>query len=77
MANADENLPLAVTLREVIAAQLLISTGEKVDTAALASLNAKLDAQLDAFRKHLGVVRFGAVLKNAWRRAEPAADEQE
>ena len=76
MATNDDTLPLAITLREVIAIQLLISTGEKVDVAALESLNAKLDAELDAFRKRLGTVRFGAVLKNAWRRAEPpAADE--
>jgi hypothetical protein len=76
VATNDDTLPIDVTLREVVAAQLLIATGEKVDGAALESLNRKLDAQLDAFRKHLGVVRFGAVLKNAWRRAEsPAAEE--
>jgi hypothetical protein len=76
MARAEETLPLDVTLREVIAAQLLLSAGERVDAEALDSLNRKLDAQLDAFRHKLGTVRFGAVLKNAWRRAEQAADDE-
>ncbi|HEV7214599.1 MAG TPA: hypothetical protein VGP33_05695 [Chloroflexota bacterium] len=69
MPEHDDTLPLAITLREVIAMQVLISSGERLDAEAIQSLNRKLDAQLDIFRLQLGTVRFGAVLKNAWRRA--------
>lgn len=75
MAQADDELPLDLTLREVVAAQVLIASGERLDDEALATLNTKLEAQLDAFRRHLGTVRFGAVLKNAWRRADPPAGD--
>jgi hypothetical protein len=74
MPKAGNELPLDITLREVIAAQLLIATGERIDEEALTSLNAKLEAHLDVFRRHLGTVRFGAVLKNAWRRADAPDD---
>ena len=76
MPKQDETLPLDVTLREVIAIQVLVASGERVDSEALESLNRKLDAHLDAFRRHLGTVRFGAVLKNAWRRAGEDQDKQ-
>ena len=69
MAEHDDSLPLDITLREVVAMQVLISSGERLDAEAIQSLNRKLDAQLDLFRRQLGTVRFGAVLKNAWRRA--------
>ena len=55
---------------------MLITSGEHVDTEALDSLNRKLDAQLDAFRRELGTVRFGAVLKNAWRRSDSASSKE-
>lgn len=77
MTPHNDTLPLDLTLREVVAAQVLIASGERVDAEALESLNRKLDAQLDAFRHHLGTVRFGAVLKNAWRRSEPMANDEE
>jgi len=77
MPNRNDALPFDITLREVVAAQLLIASGERVDAEALASLNSKLDAQLDAFRHHLGTVRFGAILKNAWRRSEPTAPNED
>jgi hypothetical protein len=76
MPGRNDTLPLDITLREVIAAQVLIASGERVDTEALAALNVKLDAQLDAFRRELGIVRFGAVLKNAWRRSDPASTDE-
>jgi hypothetical protein len=69
MPEHDDSLPLDITLREVIAMQVLISSGERLDAEAIQALNRKLDAQLDRFRLQLGTVRFGAVLKNAWRRA--------
>jgi hypothetical protein len=72
VATPDETLPLAVTLREVVAMQVLIASGERLDAEALEGLNQKLEAQLDQFRHQLGTVRFGAVLKNAWRRSDPA-----
>jgi hypothetical protein len=77
MPQATDALPFDITLREVVAAQVLIASGERVDAEALESLNRKLDAQLDAFRHHLGTVRFGAVLKNAWRRSDPTATDEE
>jgi hypothetical protein len=77
MPQPNDTLPFDITLREVVAAQVLISSGERVDPEALESLNRKLDAQLDAFRRHLGTVRFGAVLKNAWRRGEPTGTDEE
>ena len=70
MERQEELLPLEISLREVVATQVLITSGERVDAEALDSLNRKLDAQLDAFRRKLGTVRFGALLKNAWRRAD-------
>ena len=76
MPGQKDSLPLDITLREVIAAQVLITSGEHVDTEALDSLNRKLDAQLDAFRRELGTVRFGAVLKNAWRRSDSASSKE-
>ena len=76
MAVQNDTLPFAITLREVIAVQVLVASGERLDTEALESLNRKLDAQLDAFRRELGTVRFGAVLKNAWRRADPASTDE-
>ena len=77
MPRPEDTLPLDLTLREVIAAQLLIASGQRVDDAALETLNRKLDAQLDAFRRHLGTVRFGAVMKNAWRRADAQESQEE
>ena len=76
MPDHNDSLPLDITLREVVALQVLIASGERLDAEALGSLNRKLDAQLDLFRRQLGTVRFGAVLKNAWRRAgtEPSAE---
>lgn len=76
MADHSDTLPLDITLREVIAAQVLISSGEQLDAEAIQSLNRKLDAQLDLFRRQLGTVRFGAVLKNAWRRAGTEPSEE-
>ena len=76
MPGQNDSLPLDITLREVIAAQVLITSGERVDTEALDSLSRKLDVQLDAFRRELGTVRFGALLKNAWRRADPASPNE-
>ena len=76
MAVQNDTLPFAITLREVIAVQVLVASGERLDTEALESLNRKLDAQLDAFRRELGTVRFGAVLKNAWRRADAASTDE-
>ena len=75
MAERDETLPLELTLREVLATQVLVASGERLDAEALASLERKLDDQLEAFRKQLGTVRFGAVLKNAWRRSERPGEE--
>jgi hypothetical protein len=75
MAGRDETLPLELTLREVLAAQVLVASGERLDAEALASLERKLDDQLEAFRKQLGTVRFGGVLKNAWRRSERPGEE--
>ena len=69
MPDPSDSLPLDITLRELIAMQVLISSGERLDAEAIQSLNRKLDEQLDLFRRQLGTVRFGAVLKNAWRRA--------
>lgn len=56
--------------------QVLIASGERLDPEALAALNQKLETQLEQFRHRLGTVRFGAVLKNAWRRSDAAEPDQ-
>ncbi len=67
MADAD-TLSVEFSLRELLALQVLLSSGERLDEASLVTSAQKVDAAMEAFRHKIGTVRFGAVLKNAWRR---------
>lgn len=54
--------------REIIALHVLLTTGEQIDEAMLAHVKEILNEELVRMRKRLGVVRFGALMKNSWRR---------
>ncbi|MCL4508009.1 MAG: hypothetical protein M1296_00625 [Chloroflexi bacterium] len=54
--------------REIVALHILLTTGQRVDETSLQHITALLDTELTAMRKRIGTVRFGALLKNAWRR---------
>ncbi|MCL4545214.1 MAG: hypothetical protein M1118_11555 [Chloroflexi bacterium] len=65
--------------REIVALHILLTTGQRVDEASLQYITKLLDTELTAMRKRIGTVRFGALLKNAWRRdggGEHAGEEQ-
>lgn len=63
----DSTVDLPLTLREASALHLLATTGENTDPDAVASIAAKADAALEAFRAGLGTRRFAALLKTGWR----------
>lgn len=71
--NSTVDVPL--TLREAAALQLLATTGENTDPEAVASIAAKAEAALEAFRKGLGTRRFAALLKSGWRHGVQSGDE--
>ncbi len=55
--------------REIIALHVFLTTNEQIDEAALTHVKEILDEELIRMRKRLGVVRFGALIKNSWRRS--------